>query len=73
MFRQLFKSLVLARQASAALQVMRYLSDNQLADIGFTRSNYVDGMKAQIWAELNAEDSNVTYAAPVRSNLQLIV
>ena len=73
MFRKLFKSLVMARQASAALQVMRYLSDNQLAGIGFTRSNYVDGMKAQILAELNAEDANVTYAAPVRSKLQLLV
>ena len=60
MFRQLFKSLVLARQASATLQVMRYISDNQLADIGFTRSNYVEGMKAQILEELNAEDANAT-------------
>ena len=73
MFRQLFKSLVIARQASATLQVMRYISDNQLADIGFTRSNYVEGMKAQILEELNAEDANATYAAPVRSNLQALV
>ena len=73
MFRQLFKSLVIARQASAALQVMRYISDNQLADIGFTRSNYVEGMKAQILEELNAEDANATYAVPVRSNPQVLV
>ena len=73
MFRQLFKSLVIARQASATLQVMRYISDNQLADIGFTRSNYVEGMKAQILEELNAEDANATYAAPVCSNLQVLV
>ena len=72
MFRQLFKSLVIARQASATLQVMRYISDNQLAYIGFTRSNYVEGMKAQILEELNAEDANATYAAPVRSNLQVL-
>ena len=71
MFRQLFKSLVIARQASAALQVMRYISDNQLADIGFTRANYVDGMKAQILEELNAEDANVSYEAPLRSSLQV--
>ena len=73
MFRQLFKSLVIARQASATLQVMRYISDNQLADIGFTRSNYVEGMKAQILKELNAEDANAIYTAPVRSNLQVLV
>ena len=73
MFRQLFKSLVIARQASATLQVMRYISDDQLADIGFTRSNYVEGMKAQILEELNAEDANAIYTAPVRSNLQVLV
>lgn len=50
---------------------MRYISDNQLADIGFTRANYVDGIKAQILEELNAEDAKVSYEAPLRSGLQV--
>ena len=72
MFRQLFKSLVVARQASAALQVMQYISDNQLADIGFTRANYVDGIKAQILKELNGKDMNVTYEIQLPNSLQVL-
>tara|TARA_B100000780_G_scaffold141571_1_gene99105 strand:+ start:282 stop:503 length:222 start_codon:yes stop_codon:yes gene_type:complete len=72
MFRQLFKSLVVARQASAALQVMQYISDNQLADIGFTRTNYVDGIKAQILKEFNEKDMNVTYEIQLPNSLQVL-
>ena len=72
MFRKLFKSLIVARQASAALQVVQYISDKQLADIGFTRANYVDGIKAQILKELNAEELNATYEIQLPNSLQVL-
>ena len=37
MLRQLFKSMVVARQAAAAIETLNYMSDRQLKDIGFTR------------------------------------
>jgi len=38
MLRQIFKSLIVARQASAAFETLSHLSDHQLQDIGFTRA-----------------------------------
>ena len=68
MLRQLFKSMVVARQASASYEAMRYMTNRQLDDIGFTRDNYIEGIKARISAELEAEDAKA--AAPVNVNLQ---
>ena len=47
MLRQLFKSLVVARQASAAIEALRFMSDRDLEDIGFTRATYVEQIKVQ--------------------------
>ena len=38
MLRQIFKSLIVARQTSAAFEALSHLSDHQLQDIGFTRA-----------------------------------
>ena len=38
MLRQLFKSMVVARQAAAAIETLKLMSDRQLEDIGFTRA-----------------------------------
>ena len=70
MLRQLFKSLVIARQASAAREAMKYMTNHQLEDIGFTRDNYIEGIKAIISAELDAKDANKISEFPVNINRQ---
>ena len=65
MLRQLFKSMVIARQTSATKEAMRYMTNDQLGDIGFTRDNYIEGIKALISAELDAEDAKAISASPV--------
>ena len=69
MLRQLFKSMVVARQAAAAVETLNYMSDRQLKDIGFTRENYVEKIKASVLAELDAQDAAKELEAPVNENL----
>ena len=69
MFKRLFRAMVLARQASAAMQALQYMSDRQLEDIGFTRETFVEQIKANILAELDAADAEKSQAAPVNPNL----
>ena len=69
MLRQLFKSMVVARQASAAIEALRFMSDRDLEDIGFTRATYVEQIKARVLAELDAADEQEAALAPVNPNL----
>ena len=69
MFKRLFRAMTLARQASAAMQALQYMSDRQLEDIGFTRETFIEQMKANILAELDAADAEKSQAAPVNPNL----
>ena len=69
MLRQLFKSMVVARQAYAAIETLNHMSDRQLEDIGFTRANYVEKIKASVLAELDAQDTAKALKAPVNENL----
>ena len=69
MLRQLFKSMVVARQAAAAIETLNYMSDRQLEDIGFTRANYVEKIKASVLAELDAQDAAKALKAPVNEKL----
>ena len=69
MLRQLFKSMVVARQAAVAIETLKYMSDRQLEDIGFTRATYVDQIKASVLAELDAVDEQKAVVAPVNPNL----
>ena len=69
MFKRLFRAMILARQASAAMQALQYMSDRQLEDIGFTRETFIEQMKANILAELDAADAEKSQAAPVNPNL----
>ena len=69
MLRQLFKSMVVARQASAAIEALRFMSDRDLEDIGFTRATYVEQIKARVLAELDAADEQEAVLAPVNPNL----
>ena len=69
MLRQLFQSMVMARQASAAIETLNHMSDRQLEDIGFTRANYVEKIKASVMAELDAQDAAKAIKAQVNENL----
>ena len=69
MFKRLFRAMTLARQASAAMQALQYMSDRQLEDIGFTRETFVDQIKANVLDELDAADAEKSQSAPVNPNL----
>jgi hypothetical protein len=61
--------MIVARQASAAMQALQYISDRQLEDIGFTRETFVKQIKANVLAELDTADAEKAQAAPVNPNL----
>ncbi len=69
MLKRFFNAMIVARQASAAMQALQYMSDRQLEDIGFTRETFVEQIKANILAELDAADAEKSQAAPVNPNL----
>ena len=69
MLKRLFNAMIVARQASAAMQALQYMSDLQLEDIGFTRETFVEQIKANVLAELDAADAEKSKAAPVNPNL----
>ena len=73
MFKRLFRAMIVARQASAAMQALQYMSDRQLEDIGFTRETFIEQMKANILAELDAANAENSQAAPVNPNLLGVV
>ena len=69
LLKQLFKSMVVARQAVAAIETLNHMSDRPFEDIGFTRENYVEKIKASVLVELDAQDAANALKAPVNANL----
>ena len=69
MFRNFFNVLIVARQASAATQVMNCMSDRQLKDLGYDRSTFVAAQTAIVVAELAVKDEAVQNSVPVNANL----
>ena len=69
MLKRFFNAMIVARQASAAMQALQYMSDRQLEDIGFTRETFVEKIKANVLAELDAADAEKAQAVPVNPNL----
>mgnify|MGYP006062415729 CR=1 FL=1 len=69
MLKQLFRSMIIARQVSASRQSLQYLTDSQLNDIGFSRDNFVEGIQARVSAELDAAEAQKTHAVSVNPNL----
>ena len=53
MLKHLFRTMIAARQASAAMQALQYMSDRQLEDIGFTRETFVEKIKADVFAKFS--------------------
>ena len=69
MLKRFFNAMIVALQASAAMQALQYMSDRQLEDIGFTRETFVEQMKANVLTELDAADAEKSKGAPVNLNL----
>mgnify|MGYP003384972163 CR=1 FL=1 len=69
MFRNFLNALIVARQATAARQVMDYMSDSQLKDLGYDRSTFVAAQMAIMVAELAAKDEAAENSVPVNANL----
>ena len=69
MLKRFFNAMIVARQASAAMQALQYMSDRQLEDIGFTRETFAEQIKANILTELDAAGAEKSQAAPVNPNL----
>ena len=69
MLKRLFRAIIIARQASAAMQALQYMSDRQLEDIGLTRETFVEQIKANVLTDLDAADAEKAQTAPVNTNL----
>ena len=69
MLKRFFNAMIVASQKSAAMKALQYMSDRQLEDIGFTRETFVEKIKANVLAELDAADAEKAQAAPVNPNL----
>ena len=69
MLKRLFRAIIIARQASAAMQALQYMSDRQLEDIGLTRETFVEQIKANVLTDLDTADAEKAQTAPVNTNL----
>ena len=69
MLKRLFNAMIVARQTSAAMQELQYMSDRQLEDIGFTRETFIEQAKANVLAELDAADAEKSQEESVNPNL----
>ena len=69
MLKRLFRAIIIARQASAAMQALQYMSDRQLEDIGLTRETFVEQIKANVLSDLDAADAEKAQTAPVSPKL----
>ena len=67
MLRTLYRAIVISRAKSAAYQILAMLSDRELADIGYSRTSFVDAYIANLVEELDANDA--TAASLVNANL----
>ena len=56
MFRNIYRAVVLSRTKSAATQVANQLSNNQLKDIGYSRSDIVHTAVKTVTKELDQAD-----------------
>ena len=67
MLRTLYRAMIISRAKSSAYQILAILSDRELADIGYSRTSFVDAYVANIVANMGAD--NAAAASPVNANL----
>ena len=68
MLKAIYRSIILAQTANAASQVLNFVSDEQLADMGHSRASFVQSNVERVFAQFDADDANEQYAA-VNANL----
>ena len=69
MFKSFFKTIIIAQQAAAAVKVLDYMTDGQLAELGHTRATFVENVKNDFIASLEVEAAAKQNHAPVNANL----
>ena len=69
MFNAFFKTIIIAQQAAAAVKVLDYMTDGQLAELGHTRATFVENIKNDFIASLEVEAAAKQNHAPVNANL----
>ena len=69
MFKSFFKTIIIAQQAAAAVKVLDYMTDSQLAELGHTRATFVENIKNDFIASLEVEAAAKQNHAPVNANL----
>ena len=69
MFKSFFKTIIIAQQAAAAVKVLDYMTDGQLAELGHTRATFVENIKNDFVASLEVEAAAKQNHAPVNANL----
>ena len=67
MLRTLYRAMIISRAKSAAYQILAIISDRELADIGYSRTSFVDAYIANIVADMDADTAAA--ASPVNANL----
>ena len=69
MFKSFFKTIIIAQQAAAAVKVLDYMTDGQLAELGHTRATFVENIKNDFIASLEVEAAAKQNHAPVNATL----
>ena len=67
MLLTLYRAMIISRAKRAAYKILAILSDRELADIGYSRTSFVDAYVANIVADMVAD--NASAASPVNANL----
>ena len=69
MFKSFFKTIIIAQQTAAAVKVLDYMTDGQLAELGHTRATFVENIKNDFIVSLEVEAAAKQNHAPVNANL----
>ena len=69
MFNAFFKTIIIAQQAAAAVKVLDYMTDGQLAELGHTRATFVENIKNDFIASLEVEAAAKQNSTPVNADL----
>ncbi len=69
MFKNMLKTIMLAQAASAARKTLRYLSDQDLDDMGLSRSTFVDGEVESVKADIEANVKD----QPISKSIKCVV
>ena len=69
MFKSFFKTIIIAQQAAAAVKVLDYMTDGQLAELGHTRATYIENVMREFVASIEVKPTTKQNYEPVNANL----